>query len=337
MLKLKKKELQAFATDILVAAKVPRQIARVVSRYLVEADLCGYQTHGVSTIPTYLEEIKNGLICPEAKPKVIKNEKGILQIDGNKAFGHYTLDKVIRLIEKELRTQVICFSVIKNIPHIGRLGAYVENLTRYNCFSILTASYALDKYEAVVAPFGGIERQLGTNPIAIGVPSKTIPFIFDSSTSATSFFGIKEAQSAGTNLRSKVLLDSQGNLSDNPQDFFDGGAILPFGGYKGFGLSVALTLIAGLSGDCGINNEKFGGVVLFALKIDSLLPENDYKEGVEKFLFHLRETTPQINFSVRIPGDRLSKEKKYRQRNGIPISEKTWKELLKCYDAYKNT
>jgi LDH2 family malate/lactate/ureidoglycolate dehydrogenase len=330
MPKLSAGELRAVVVRILRAAGAPEHIAAVVARYVVDADLCGYPSHGVNTIPTYVEEISNGRLVPDAEPEVSQTGAGFIRAEGRKAFGHYAVDWLIPRLLAQLDAQAVCLATIRDIGHVGRLGGYVEALSERGCLALMTAGFALDPYESVVTPINAAARRLGTNPIAVAAPTTDAPFVFDTSTAATTVFGVIKAARDRRRLPGNVLVDARGDATDNPEDFFDGGSILPSGGHKGFGLSLATCLLGGLSGDCAPQANMFGGVALLAIKIDALVPEAEYRRGADDFLANIRATPPLHDSTVRIPGDRAHDDRKRHHAEGVDVSEETWGLLMKC-------
>ena len=325
-------KLQTIVDRILRAVRAPGHVAGSVARHVVDADLCGYPTHGVNTMPHYISDVGAGRIVPDAEPEMSKTGNGFLQVDGKNAFGHYAVDWLIPRILHQLDSQAVCLAAVRNIGHVGRLGGYVETLALHGCLAIMTSSYAVDDYEAVVAPPGGTVRLLGTNPIAIAVPTKSLPFVFDASTSAGTVFGIINAARSGSELPLGVLLDSRGNPTKQPDDFFAGGVMLPFGGHKGFGLSLGMCLLSALSGDCNPASGRFGGVALIAIKTDPFTNSGDYLTGVDDFFSIIRATPSVPGVQVRIPGDRMHAEREQRRREGVDLSQVCWDLLMKCHD-----
>ncbi|MFL6335041.1 MAG: Ldh family oxidoreductase [Pyrinomonadaceae bacterium] len=330
MPKLSAEKLRAVVVRILRAAGAPEHIAAVVARYVVDADLCGYPSHGVNTIPTYVEEVSNGRLVPDAEPEILQTGAGFLRAEGRKAFGHYAVDWLMTKLLARLDAQAVCLATVRDIGHVGRLGGYVEALSERGCMTMMTAGFALDTYESVVTPVGAAARRLGTNPIAVGAPTAGAPFVFDTSTAAATVFGVIKAARDRRSLPTNVLIDAQGSVTNNPEDFFAGGSILPFGGHKGFGLSLATCLLGALSGDCAPQADKFGGVALLAIKIDALMPEADYRRGADDFLSNIRSTPPLRSSAVRIPGDRAHATREKHHSEGVDVSEETWGLLMKC-------
>jgi LDH2 family malate/lactate/ureidoglycolate dehydrogenase len=330
MPKLSAEKLRSVAVRILCAAGASPHIAAIVARYVVDADLCGYPSHGVNTIPTYVEEVSNGRLVPDAEPEISQAGAGFIQAEGRKAFGHYAIDWLIPKLLAQLDSQAVCLATVRDIGHVGRLGGYVEALSEQGCVALMTAGFALDPYESVVAPVGSAARRLGTNPIAIAVPTTNVPFVFDTSTAAATVFGVIKAARDQRRMPADVILDTQGSVTDNPEDFFAGGSILLSGEHKGFGLSLATCLLGALSGDCAPQADTYGGVALLAIKIEALMPEAEYRRGADDFLSSIRSTPPLRNSMVRIPGDRARAERERHYSEGVDVSEETWSLLMKC-------
>lgn len=325
-------KLQATVVRILRAAGAPEHIAVAVARRVVDADLCGYSSHGVNTIPTYVEEVSAGRLVPDAEPEVSRIGPGFIQVEGRKTFGHYAVDWLIPKLITQLDSQAVCLATARDVGHVGRLGGYVGTLAEQGYAALMMAGFALDPYESVVAPFGGFTRLLGTNPLAFAVPTKGALFVFDTSTAAATVFGIIKAARSQHPLPAGVLQDADGSVTTNPEDFFAGGSILPFGGHKGFGLSLATCLLGALSGDCAPQNSKLGGVTLLAIKVDAFLPVGDYSCGVDEFLSIIRAAPSLHDSTVRIPGDRAHAERERNRSEGVDLSPETWSLLMKCQD-----
>lgn len=329
---LSAEKLRATVVRLLRAAGAPEHVASVVARYVVDADLCGYPSHGVNTIPTYIHEATAGRIVPDAEPEVARAGAGFIQAEGRKAFGHYAVDWLLPKLLAQLDSQAVCLATIRELGHVGRLGGYVEALAEKGYAALMTAGFALDPYESVVAPVGSAVRRLGTNPVAVAMPTTGAPFVFDTSTASATVFGVIKAAREQRPMPADVLVDAQGNLSDNPEDFFAGGSILPFGGHKGFGLSLATCLFGALSGDCAPQADRFGGVTLLAVNIEAFSPQADFRRAVEEFLSIIRATPTLGGSPVRIPGDRSRAERERGRSEGINVSQETWGLLTKCME-----
>ena len=171
--------LHAVMRQLLMAADTPHHIAEDVAEILTNANLAGHDSHGVLRLPGYLNGISNGGTQPAAEPEVSDETTNTFRIDGGNGFGHYTARRAMeRAIEKAKAADNCAVSFV-NTGHIGRLGEYAEQAARAGCIGIITyGGGARDRGGTV--PFGGARGALGTNPIAVGVPTgDNSPFIID--------------------------------------------------------------------------------------------------------------------------------------------------------------
>jgi uncharacterized oxidoreductase len=179
-----------------------------------------------------------------------------------------------------------------------------------------------------VAPFGGSERRLGTNPLAWATPGDP-PLVMDWSTATMPEGKLAVALARGEDVPEGVLVDSQGEPSTRPSDFYDGGALLPFAAHKGSGLSVMIQLVGGALAATGVFGEQgaaANGTVLIAL--DPTAFTNDFDDEATAFHSALTGTKPARGFdAVLVPGEIERRTRARRAREGIPIPAATWSEL----------
>ncbi|MSS73791.1 MAG: Ldh family oxidoreductase [Candidatus Latescibacteria bacterium] len=254
--------LHATARRLFTAAGAPRHIADDVAEVLVNSNLTGHDSHGVLRVPAYLNGISNGGIVPAAEPKVVQETAVTLLLDGNGGFGHYTARKAMALaIEKAKQAHVCCVSFTQ-IGHMGRLGEYAEAAARAGCIGLLTYGIGARDSGSTV-PYGGAKGTLGTNPIAVGIPTgDDTPFIIDFATSTVAEGKLQVARSKGADLPQGLIVDKHGAPSVKPADFYDGGYLLPFGGHKGYALSLMVCLLGGLAGGFNAEKSAMGGMFM---------------------------------------------------------------------------
>ena len=166
--------------------------AHVVTDVLVEADLREQHSHGVLRLPTIVGRVQGGLIKVDAEPKMIEVAASVTIIDADRSFGHATAKRAMATAQEIASHQGIGLVGVRNNNHIGMLGYYAESAARSGFVGIISTTT-----EAFVHPYGGIERLLGTNPIAIGIPALPEPFVLDFSTSATAIGKIIDASQRG--------------------------------------------------------------------------------------------------------------------------------------------
>lgn len=222
----------------------PAPAAADVARSLVSANLAGHDSHGLLRLPWYAEFVSDSRAVPTATPVVTTQSGATAAIDGRQGWGqlagHLAVDTAAELAEQF----GIGIVTAKRCNHIGRLGEYAELLAARGLISMLWCNA-----DPSVAPFGGRIRMLGTDPFAAGIPGH-LPLIIDFATAAVAEGKLRIERAAGHRVPLGLIQDAQGRPSTDPEDFYAGGALLPFGAHKGFGLVVLVELLGGaLSGN----------------------------------------------------------------------------------------
>ena len=324
--------LHAVMRQLLMAADTPHHIAEDVAEILTNANLAGHDSHGVLRLPGYLNGISNGGTQPAAEPEVSDETANTFRIDGGNGFGHYTARQAMeRAIEKAKAADNCAVSFV-NTGHIGRLGEYAEQAARAGCIGIITyGGGARDRGGTV--PFGGARGALGTNPIAVGVPTgDNSPFIIDFATSVIAAGKVSVAASMGVDLPEGSIVDKHGNPSVKTADFSDGGSLLTFGAHKGYSFSLLVSLLAGLSGTFDIESASMGSSTLMqVVNIDAFTPLEPYQQGVRAFLDGIKSIPPAPGFDeVLVPGDFESRSRSQRLANGINVPNTIYRQLQEC-------
>lgn len=324
-------ELRRLATSILVAAGAPEPDARVVADSLVLSNLLGHDSHGVRRLTPYLAEVRAGRIDPAARPEAEHPRPGSVVVHGRRAFGQLAAGRAVRELIETVgeRGQGSCVAAIRDCNHVGRLGEYVATLAEHDLVAI-----AFGNADPTVAPFGGRERRLGTNPLAWAVPRAEgrPPVVMDWATSGVAEGKLAVARDRGERVAEGLVLDAEGRATTDPGDFYGGGVLLPFGGHKGYGLSVLIEIVGGLLSATGMGSmpDYRGdfGTVLVALDIEAFLPAAEFRERTERFCRELAETPPAHGHDeVLVPGEPEERTRRERTRDGIPVAEVTWTEL----------
>jgi uncharacterized oxidoreductase len=322
-------ELRELATVILVAVGTPAEQARVVAESLVRSNLLGHDSHGTRRLVTYVANVHKGRIDPRATPESERTRPGTVLVHGRRAFGQLAAGRAVTELRAVAAEHGSGVAVIRDCNHIGRFGEYVATLAEHDLVAL-----AFGNADATVAPYGGRERRLGTNPLAWAAPRAdgAPPVVMDWATSGVAEGKLAVARDRGEQVAEGLVLDSAGRTTSEPADFYDGGVLLPFGGHKGYGLSVLIELVAGLVSGAGIGSmpgySGDFGTVLMAFDINAFLPVADFREQTEQFCRKLNETPPaQGHREVLVPGEPEERVLRERTRHGIPIADVTWQEL----------
>jgi uncharacterized oxidoreductase len=334
MPKIAAERLQKIGAALLVGARASREEADTVARGCVAANLAGHDSHGIILIPSYVERIKVGHIVPGAPFKIVQESPATTVIDGHWGFGFVVNERAMRLTIEKAKTANVAAATVFRQSHVGRLGAYPLMAAQAGMIGIATADSG--RSPKAVAPFGGREARLGTNPISIAVPSDLPgPLCLDMATSAVAVGKLTLAQARGEKIPLGWIVDSEGKHTTDPARFRPGGALLPLGGtegYKGSGLAVIVEILCGLLTGLGFGVEPSGrhndGCFLAVFNVDAFRPLAEFKREVAEFARYLKETPlSEGSTGVFYPGEVEYLREQERRRSGIEIEDATWKKL----------
>ena len=242
---LKPSALESFAAKLLQAGSASTEEARVVAASLVDANLKGYDSHGVMRVPYYVQAIKDGEVAPGAELTILEEGSSRIVADGNWGLGQVQAMRLLKLLARKAHESGLGLGTMMHSGHIGRLGEYCEKTAAERLVSMLMVNSHGGAVR--VAPPGGKAPRLSTNPLAIGVPLGDAPLVLDFSTSATAEGKVRVKKIAGQPVPEGWLIDNEGRPTIDPNTLYGNppGAILPMGGaqaYKGFGLGLMIEI-----------------------------------------------------------------------------------------------
>jgi uncharacterized oxidoreductase len=337
-------KLRKFSIDIFEGVGVPYTEAEIVSDHLVDASLAGLDSHGVLRIPQYVNAIQvERKIVPGAKLEIVRDTTSGLLINGNFGFGQVIAHQAMELAIQKARETAISAVSVYNCFHTGRLGSYTAMAADEGLIGMMMVNAG--GCGQWVAPFGGIAKRIGTNPISIGVPTGTgDPIVVDFATSTAPEGKIRALHNKGAEVPEGLIIDHQGQPATNTADFYGppAGALLPLGGalgYKGFGLGLIVDIMAGgISGiGCcrpGVPQEPDSdGVFMIAIDIGQFTPLEEFYPRVTQLIEHVKSSPPAPGFSeVLVPGEPEARQKKHRTVHGIAVDETTWSQIQEIAD-----
>ncbi|MGB3539482.1 MAG: Ldh family oxidoreductase [Mesorhizobium sp.] len=320
---------RSLAIDLLRQRKASADNACSQADLLVQAELRGHPSHGLQRLPRLLARIDRGLIDPRATGIGTWLASSVLDVDGMMGLGPAVALAALQRLRTRVDTAGIAMATIHNSNHLGMLAPYVEKIAEWGCVGI-----AISSSEALVHPHGGTRALLGTNPIAIAVPTAERPMVLDLATSIVSMGKIHHYAASGMEIPEGWARDVQGRATTNAVDA-RAGAIAPFGGAKGYGLGIALELlIAALAGTDlapdirGTLDSEFvcnKGDVLIAIRAR---PEAGLFERLSAYLDVVRHSPRAgLDQPITIPGDRAAARRTEALKNGFKVDVALWAEL----------
>jgi uncharacterized oxidoreductase len=315
-------ELTALAQRALTRLGTPPATAGQVARSLVLSNLAGHDSHGVIRLAQYAAWIADGQIRPAAAAAVARRQHAAAVVDGGWGFGQPAAQLATRTAAELASEHAVAAVTIRDCNHVGRLGEYVAELAQTGLVGL-----AFCNSGPVVAPFGGTGRALGTNPFAWAAPGAgQDPLVLDFSTAGVAEGKLRVAGAEGREVAPGLIVDSRGQPTTRPEDFFAGGALLPFGGHKGSGMSIMIELLGGLLTGMGTaptpGYAGGNGTVLLAVSIAAFTSEQAYREEAAAFCAQLAQAgAGPTGGSVLLPGELESRTRRERQAEGIPVGQ----------------
>jgi len=285
--------------------------ARILADHMIDAALCGYEYSGLAKILNIPEHRR--FKRPRRPMTVIRETEVSTLYDGGNNVGMLAMYYATRAAIAKAEGRGFSLVGVTNSWMSGRSAYYCEIIAKANLAGIHTASSARS-----VAPFGGTRAALGTNPMAFGLPSSQGPVVLDMGTSA--FMGTELAlgERLGQLLPEGVAIDAQGLPTRDPAAARQG-ALLPFGGYKGYGLGFIVQALGVLAGSA-IDPDGDDGYLFIVFNPELLVPLADFKREVTDLIGRIKNvpTAPGVA-EIRIPGERAFKSRERLSREGIEV------------------
>lgn len=329
---VKAERLTHICRALLQAAGASEDEARAVAAGCVNANLAGHDSHGVIAIPTYIDRIKAGHIVPGAEWTIVQESATTTVIDGHWGFGFHVSAKAMAHTIEKAKTANVAVCTVSRQSHVGRLAAYPLMAANVGLIGLAAAGSGCSPKD--VAPFGGRQARLGTNPISIAVPSDLkAPFFLDMATSTVAVGKIELAVARGREIPEGWIINAEGRPTTDPRDYRKGGALLPLGGtegYKGSSLAAMLEVLCGLlTGPKGEPNGRYNNSCFMAVfNVAAFRPLDQFKKEVADFAHYLKLTPPSEGSSgVFYPGEIGHLREQERSINGIEIEDATWEKL----------
>ncbi len=324
-----------------VAAGLPGGDAMIFADALVEADVHGAATHGVSRLNIYIRRIQKGLINPQASLTFKKNRSSVLAADAGNGLGQVQAMKVLEKLMSMARDSGIAAATICNSQHFGTLSYYCNKAAAQDMILFATTNC-----EPSMSPAGGREPYFGTNPLGVSFPTgKEFPIKIDLSTSVVARGNIIAAQKKGEPIPLGWALDEEGNPTTDASRALVG-TVLTMAGHKGYALALMVEVFAGvLSGaavgsDIGsmykdMERKQDVGHFFCLFDIEAFMAVDEFKGRIDAMVDAIKANPRQKGVEeVLVPGERSHRRAVKNRRNGILIGDETLNEIKQLCDEY---
>jgi L-2-hydroxycarboxylate dehydrogenase (NAD+) len=293
--------------------------ARILADHVIDAALCGYEYSGLPKLLNVADHPR--FKAPRHAPRVLRESSVSVLFDGGNQSGMLGMYHATRAVIERAQAHGLALVGVNNIWMSGRSAYYVEMVARAGLIGIHTVAAA-----PMVAPLGGTQAALGTNPIAFGFPMDGDPLVIDLGTSAFMGTDLQFRQRLGIPLPEGVAIDEHGRPTTDAAAARRG-ALLPFGGHKGYALALAMHALGVLCG--GGADQEMTGYLFIAFKPDLFVPLEDYRRALAAEIAVIKATPRQEGVDeIRIPGERAYRERARRALEGLAIDRRIHDALI---------
>jgi uncharacterized oxidoreductase len=327
--------LRALVRAVAHGAGSGEREAMLVAEQLVDANLTGHDSHGVGMLPRYVEALAEGGLKTNQRLTVLRDAGPILMLDGNAGYGQVMAYDAMALGIERAAEHGVAVVGLANSHHIGRIGHWAEQCIAAGLVSIHFVNVIS---RPVVAPFGGRDARFVTNPFCVGIPMASgEPIVLDFATSRIAMGKVRVAFNKGESVKPDTLLDARGEPTTDPAALFadPGGAILPFGEHKGYGMAVVCEILGGaLAGGLTLHERPTSRAIInnmlsFIVDPESLGTAELLASEARAFADWVRASPPMAGVErVLLAGDPERARRRERGAHGIPIDVTTWTQIV---------
>ena len=303
------------AETFLIKSEMSETDAAIIADILLEAELRGRKTHGFIR----LTGIKNRYEQGERTEIQVDKEAGMcIRMDGGNQPGYLVAYRAMEIAIERAKRDGAGIVGVYNTSHCGMAGYYVDMARKADVVGLLFAD-CLPR----ITPEGGTEALLGTNPIAVGIPSNTLPILFDMSTAAITNGDLLVAMREGATIAEGIAFDPEGEPTTDADAALNG-SVRPFGGHKGFGLALITQILAGALVNAATIPPPGTNYGLLMMTIDpaSFVPLTQFKTEVDRLIARVKENRRESGVTeILIPGERAYRQRTVQLAEGIYLDD----------------
>jgi L-2-hydroxycarboxylate dehydrogenase (NAD+) len=319
----------AFTKEALLACSLPDADAATVTEAMIEADLTGSDAHGIFRLGQYVKILREGRINAKPQMKVLQRGPATALVDGDNGMGHLVMTFAANTAVELAKESGLGWVGVRRSNHAGAAGVYAAIPLRHGMIGIYGAVSSANH----MAPWGGSEALLGTNPIAVAIPAgQEAPIVLDIATSVASFGTIRTHVLENKPMPEGWIINRKDAKPMTDPKRVSDGVLLPIGGHKGSGLALMIGILAGTLNGAAFardvrdftspgTDECNTGQFVIALDVARFLPPEVFASEVDRHLRDLKSSAPLPGFgAVRMPGEERRRRKKERSREGVELS-----------------
>ena len=328
-------QLEEFTAAAMMALGLPSEDAAAVATLMVEADMQGSDGHGVIRLAPYAKRILAGGINLKPNIKVVQERTAMALVDGDNGMGHLVMKKATDLAIQKARTAGIAWVGSRLSNHAGPASLYARMALQHDMIGLYFAVGNANH----LPPWGGLDMLLSTNPIAAAIPTlNEVPVVLDMATTVAAYGKVKAKAQRGEMMPEGWMIDRQGKPLLDPTKSEEG-FLLPIGGYKGYGLSLIVGILAGTLNGAAMGrqvidfNKDFSTTTNTGQAIAIIDPSafgdiTEFKQNVDTLVRELRgsERMPGVD-RIWLPGEQSHEKRLSNEAHGIVLAPSLMKQL----------
>lgn len=327
-------KLLALVTTIFERCGMARPDAHLLADSLVYADLGGIHSHGVLRVPEYITKLTQEGVNPQGRPQIVRDNGTCLVVDGDNSMGQIGMQLAMAQVIERAKSYGLAAAGIRGSNHAGAMAYFASMALPYDMIGLATTN-ALP----TMAPWGGVERLLGINPVGIAIPAgEEYPILYDAAFSGSSHGKIRVYHQKEWALPEGWALDQEGRPTTDPVVAIDG-LLAPIGGFKGTGLAmiagIFASMLSGASYGTELGNMEDGprpgqdGHFVAAIRVEAFEDLNKFKSRVDQAIRQLHACRLAAGFDrIYAPGEKEFLNQEAYRREGIPLNAVTLAELM---------
>ncbi|MFE7276337.1 Ldh family oxidoreductase [Streptomyces sp. NPDC057623] len=328
-------DLLEFAAAATEAHGVPTAHARLLADTLVTAELWGHASHGMLRLPWYLSRIASGATAAVAAPEIVSDNGAVLVVDGHDGLGQVLTDRAVGWGVERARRHGVSAVAVRNSGHFGTAAYFTRKAAEQGCVALLATNAS-----PAMAPWGGREKRVGTNPWSIAAPGgRHGTVVMDIANTAVARGKIYHAKERGEPIPEGWAADAEGAPTTDPGRAVEG-LILPMAGHKGYAISFMFDVLAGVLTGSHFGSEVVGpyratgrsgvGHLLICVDIGAMAEPADFGRRMERLIEETKSTPPAPGTGeILVPGEPETRTAERLRTEGIGLADDTWASLTR--------